>query len=48
VVIVRNLPKAGDIVSSCPYGAIMERSRATSQNWFFDAHLLDGGWKRAA
>jgi len=35
-----------DIVSSCPYGAIIwNEAEQLPQNWFFDAHLLDGGWK---
>ena len=35
-----------DIVDSCPYGAIIwNEAEQLPQNWFFDAHLLDGGWK---
>ncbi|MEM7280219.1 MAG: 4Fe-4S dicluster domain-containing protein [Pseudomonadota bacterium] len=36
-----------DIVSSCPYGAIVwNESLELPQIWIFDAHLLDQGWKQ--
>lgn len=35
-----------DIVDSCPYGAIWwNDEKQVPQHWFFDAHLLDKGWK---
>lgn len=35
-----------DLVSACPYGAIVwNAERLIPQNWIFDAHLLDQGWK---
>jgi len=35
-----------DLVASCPYGAIVWNQEANvPQNWIFDAHLLDQGWK---
>ena len=35
-----------DLVSACPYGAIVwNAERQIPQNWIFDAHLLDQGWK---
>ncbi len=35
-----------DIVGSCPYGAIIwNEEEQLPQNWIFDAHLLDQGWK---
>lgn len=35
-----------DIVDSCPYGAIWwNEEHRVPQKWFFDAHLLDRGWK---
>lgn len=34
-----------DLVAACPYGAIVwNETEEVPQNWFFDAHLLDGGW----
>lgn len=36
-----------DIVKSCPYGAIVwNEEQQLPQTWFFDAHLLDGGWQQ--
>jgi Fe-S-cluster-containing dehydrogenase component len=36
-----------DLVASCPYGAIAWNEQAQlPQNWTFDAHLLDAGWKQ--
>lgn len=35
-----------DLVDACPYGAIVWNETAQlPQNWIFDAHLLDQGWK---
>ncbi len=35
-----------DLVKACPYGAIVWNEEAQlPQNWTFDAHLLDQGWK---
>lgn len=35
-----------DLVAACPYGAIVwNEEQQLPQTWFFDAHLLDGGWK---
>ena len=35
-----------DLVDACPYGAIVwNEEQQLPQNWFFDAHLLDAGWK---
>lgn len=35
-----------DLVDSCPYGAIWWNEAAQlPQQWIFDAHLLDAGWK---
>ncbi len=35
-----------DLVDACPYGAIVWNAEANlPQNWIFDAHLLDQGWK---
>ena len=35
-----------DIVDSCPYGAIIwNEALQVPQQWIFDAHLLDQGWK---
>lgn len=35
-----------EIVKSCPYGAIVwNEEQELPQTWFFDAHLLDNGWK---
>ena len=35
-----------DLVDSCPYGAIVwNEEQQLPQNWIFDAHLLDQGWK---
>lgn len=35
-----------DLVVACPYGAIVWNEKALlPQNWTFDAHLLDKGWK---
>lgn len=36
-----------EIVDSCPYGAIVwNGEQQLPQNWTFDAHLLDQGWKQ--
>lgn len=36
-----------DIVDACPYGAIVwNEEQELPQNWIFDAHLLDQGWKQ--
>lgn len=36
-----------DIVASCPYRAIVwNEAEQVPQNWIFDAHLLDQGWKQ--
>lgn len=35
-----------DLVGACPYGAIWwNEEEQLPQHWFFDAHLLDKGWK---
>lgn len=35
-----------DLVDACPYGAIKwNDAEQLPQNWIFDAHLLDQGWK---
>lgn len=35
-----------DLVQACPYGAIVWNDQTLlPQNWIFDAHLLDQGWK---
>lgn len=35
-----------DLVEACPYGAIVWNDDLNiPQNWIFDAHLLDKGWK---
>jgi Fe-S-cluster-containing dehydrogenase component len=35
-----------DLVDACPYGAIVwNEELQLPQTWFFDAHLLDAGWK---
>lgn len=35
-----------DIVAACPYDAIVwNEEQQLPQNWLFDAHLLDAGWK---
>lgn len=35
-----------DLVDACPYGAIIwNEAEQVPQNWIFDAHLLDSGWK---
>jgi Fe-S-cluster-containing dehydrogenase component len=35
-----------DLVDSCPDGAIWwNEEKQIPQHWFFDAHLLDAGWK---
>jgi Fe-S-cluster-containing dehydrogenase component len=35
-----------DIVDACPYGAVIWNEQLQlPQNWIFDAHLLDQGWK---
>ena len=37
----------GDIVKSCPYGAIVwNEEQQALQTWVFDAHLLDSGWSQ--
>jgi Fe-S-cluster-containing dehydrogenase component len=34
-----------DLVDACPYGAVAwNEEQQLPQTWFFDAHLLDGGW----
>jgi len=34
-----------DLVDACPYGAVVwNEEQQLPQTWFFDAHLLDGGW----
>jgi Fe-S-cluster-containing dehydrogenase component len=34
------------LVEACPYGAITwNEEKEVPQSWFFDAHLLDEGWK---
>lgn len=34
------------LVDACPYGAITwNEEKQVPQSWFFDAHLLDEGWK---
>ncbi len=36
-----------DLVDSCPYGAIWwNEEEQLPQAWYFDAHLLDQGWKQ--
>lgn len=35
-----------DLVDACPYSAIVwNEAQQVAQNWIFDAHLLDRGWK---
>jgi Fe-S-cluster-containing dehydrogenase component len=35
-----------EIVTACPYGAVVwNEDLQLPQNWIFDAHLLDQGWK---
>lgn len=35
-----------DLVDVCPYGAVIwNEEQQLPQTWFFDAHLLDEGWK---
>lgn len=35
-----------DLVEACPYGAIVwNEEQSVPQQWIFDAHLLDSGWK---
>jgi len=35
-----------DLVDACPYGAVVwNEARQLPQTWFFDAHLLDQGWR---
>ena len=35
-----------DLVDACPYGSIVwNEELSIPQNWIFDAHLLDKGWK---
>jgi Fe-S-cluster-containing dehydrogenase component len=35
-----------DLVDACPYGAIVwNEEQGVPQQWIFDAHLLDKGWK---
>ncbi len=35
-----------DLVAACPYGSIVwNEELEIPQNWIFDAHLLDKGWK---
>ena len=36
-----------DLVAACPYGAISwNEEQQLPQQWIFDAHLLDAGWKQ--
>jgi len=49
VVIVDPVKAKGrrDLVGACPYGAIVwNEQEQLPQNWIFDAHLLDQGWKQ--
>ena len=35
-----------DLVDACPYGSIVwNEEMSLPQNWIFDAHLMDKGWK---
>lgn len=35
-----------DLVEACPYGAMWwNEDKGVPQTWYFDAHLLDRGWK---
>lgn len=35
-----------DLVDACPYGAVVwNEEQRLPQTWFFDAHLLDAGWR---
>jgi Fe-S-cluster-containing dehydrogenase component len=35
-----------DLVDACPYGAVVwNEQQQLPQTWFFDAHLLDAGWR---
>ena len=35
-----------DLVAACPYGCVVwNEKEQLPQTWFFDAHLLDTGWK---
>lgn len=35
-----------DLVEVCPYGAVIwNEEQQLPQTWFFDAHLLDAGWR---
>ena len=35
-----------DLAEACPYGAVVwNTDENLPQTWFFDAHLLDNGWK---
>lgn len=35
-----------DLADACPYGAIVwNQAQQVPQNWIFDAHLIDQGWK---
>jgi Fe-S-cluster-containing dehydrogenase component len=35
-----------DLVDVCPHGAVLwNEERQLPQTWFFDAHLLDAGWR---
>ena len=35
-----------DLVAACPYGSVVWNEKEDlPQTWFFDAHLLDKGWK---
>lgn len=48
IVIVDPVKSKGrrDLVNTCPYGAIVwNEKEQVAQNWIFDAHLLDQGWK---
>jgi Fe-S-cluster-containing dehydrogenase component len=48
VVVIDPLKSRGrrDLVKTCPYGMIeWNEQEQVPQNWNFDAHLLDAGWK---
>ena len=45
LLILTNLRARGQIVDSCPYGAIWwNEEKDIPQHWNFDAHLIDEGW----
>ncbi|EJO59646.1 4Fe-4S dicluster domain-containing protein [Burkholderia multivorans] len=48
IVIIDPIKSKGrrDLVDACPYGAIVwNEEQSIPQQWIFDAHLLDAGWK---